>query len=308
MDYGCETIQKQENGLRQVLTGRIEIRNQSAFVASQVGIQTDSRPYQLNPEIAMPELQGPAPTTKVLVAEDNLINQKILKALLQQGGYEVTLVPNGKEALRVLVHFEPDVVVLDYQMPELNGLETLKAIREHSRKSIQSVQVVFFTGESNEQTLQKMKDLGVAYVLRKPIQPARLLEILRQLHPPPEASPAPASILQYLHQITDGNKPLMVELIDIFMQEAPAAIQHMKMHRSAGNWAALGSTIHKIRSNYKYIGIDAADELLKEWETALEKAEQAAFSEAYVQQLERITQRAVEALTSEKGKLLDSKE
>jgi CheY-like chemotaxis protein/HPt (histidine-containing phosphotransfer) domain-containing protein len=259
-----------------------------------------------NPKTAMGELQGPASTTKVLVAEDNLINQKILKVLLQKGGYEVTMVSNGKEALAVLAQHSPDVVVLDYQMPELNGLETLKAIREHSRKSIQSVRVVFFTGESNEQTLQDIKDLKVSYVLRKPVQPDRLLDVLLQLQTPPEAAPVAAGTLHYLHRITDGNRPLMVELIEIFMQEAPAAIQNMKTHRSAGDWAALGSTIHKIRSNYKYIGVDAADELLEEWETALGKAELAAFSDEYVQKLERITRRAMEALTLEKLKLLES--
>jgi CheY-like chemotaxis protein len=250
--------------------------------------------------------QGTLTARRVLVAEDNLINQRIVKALLRKNGHMPTVVPNGRQVLEALEEEPFDVVILDYQMPEMNGLEALQAIRSHASVGIRSLPVIFFTAEADAQALALVAQYGVAQTLQKPVDPGKLLDAVEALGKPTVPSPAnqgPAPA-EYLHTITGGDAALMVELIDIFAEEAPAAIRKMQDCYDSGDQGQLLKTIHKIRSNYKYVGFTAAEDLLRELEEDVERGAGKDTYSGRLQRLAKMTGEFIGHLARRKGQLL----
>lgn len=242
---------------------------------------------------------------RILVAEDNLLNGKIVGELLRKEGYRAAVVTNGREALEALASQPFDAVVLDYQMPEMDGLQTLRAIRSHSSPGIRLLPVLFFTAEADEQALELVRQSGVSQTLQKPVDPTGLLTAVAALWnssaPTPAPAPAPAN---YLHAITDGDATLIVELMDIFMEEAPAAIGKMKDCRARGEWAQLLKILHRIRSNYTYVGMEEGEALLRLLEEDVEKGERTETYAARIARLETLTGDFMQVLLRKKQELL----
>lgn len=133
----------------------------------------------------------------VLVADDDLITQKILRITLECAGYEVTAAADGEETLRALESRVPDVVVLDVMMPKLDGFSVLRRIRDDPRTA--RVPVVLLTGRSSPEDLWRGWQEGVDYYLTKPFDSEELLRFMdRALDPtvlqhPPAPAPDPAA-------------------------------------------------------------------------------------------------------------------
>ena len=111
---------------------------------------------------------GITPALKILVAEDDGINQKILKRLLERGKCDVTLVPNGKEALRIMEHRSFDVILMDIYMPELNGYDTAKLIREREERSGRYTPIIALTAAVQEEDKAKYLEAGIDSCIVKP--------------------------------------------------------------------------------------------------------------------------------------------
>ncbi|MFP4154159.1 MAG: ATP-binding protein [Halothiobacillaceae bacterium] len=117
---------------------------------------------------------------RVLVAEDNAVNQKLVRALLGRQGIEPEIVANGEEALQKLVSESFDLVLMDCQMPVMDGFEATRRIRARERSADgRRVPVIALTANAMEGDRQRCLDAGMDDYLAKPIVMARLLELLR---------------------------------------------------------------------------------------------------------------------------------
>jgi CheY-like chemotaxis protein len=243
--------------------------------------------------------------TEVLVAEDNKINQRIIKELLRKEGFHATIVANGKEVLTLLNQQHFDLLILDFHMPELNGLDTIKAIRAHTDKKINSLTVILFTAEQDKQHLNDIQAYGIEYTLQKPINQAEFSRVLTQAgNFSKEAStPNAASNMDYLMEITSGNTNFMIELIDIFIEEVPQAIEKIKAYYEQGDWEAVQTAAHKLRSNYKYVGAGEAEELLHYLDTDFGHEQNKQTYGPYIEALEKMTLQLLQTLLADKQKL-----
>ncbi|MDQ3291907.1 MAG: response regulator, partial [Bacteroidota bacterium] len=180
--------------------------------------------------------------------------------------------------------------------------ETLQIIRGHADKVIRSMPVIFLTAEINQDNLQKIEQSGVSYLLPKPINPGKLIEAVNQL----KSGSENAGYVEekpntgYLFSITDGNKNLMAELIDIFLEEAPLAIQKMKLSFEKNDFSALLRTIHKVKPNYKYVGMQKGEKLLNDLENDLENNRASETYLTRIHLLEQLTQNFIPHLNREK--------
>lgn len=130
-------------------------------------------------EISKPSLPQSLLSKFALVAEDNPVNQRVTKLLLQQCGFVVNLVSNGKDAIALFKSFGAyDVVFLDLDMPRQGGIETTKQIRALSA----SVPIIVLTGHSMEEIKESCLEAGATVFLTKPILLRDLKEILHNLH------------------------------------------------------------------------------------------------------------------------------
>ena len=119
---------------------------------------------------------------KILMAEDNELNIMYAKALLQRWKVNFDVVPNGAEALEQMNSNDYDLVLLDVQMPVMDGLETLQRIRSNERRAGSvGLPVYMVTAFADDETRNKARDAGATGFVAKPFAPAELQEVLSQV-------------------------------------------------------------------------------------------------------------------------------
>ena len=111
---------------------------------------------------------------RVLVVDDDEMNLKVARFILEQNGYAVITASSGMECLSILKNIFVDLILLDVEMPIMNGIKTLEYIREH--KEYDNIPVMFLTADANEDTVIKAGMLSVAGYVKKPYMPQDLLE------------------------------------------------------------------------------------------------------------------------------------
>ena len=126
---------------------------------------------------------APASLTKrrILVAEDNTINQKVIDAILRKLGYECQVVANGLEVLSLIENVKFDLILMDCQMPELDGLETTRLIRSSSNKFNKIIPIVALTANAMKGDRESCMAAGMNDYLTKPIVTTELAEVLNRL-------------------------------------------------------------------------------------------------------------------------------
>ncbi len=116
----------------------------------------------------------------VLVAEDNILNQKLIGTILTKAGYDVTLVDDGSKAARVLKDQKFDIVLMDLQMPVLNGLDATRTIREAEKSGQARVPIIALTANAFEEDKQKCFEAGMDGYISKPIDRKALFALLEK--------------------------------------------------------------------------------------------------------------------------------
>ncbi len=121
---------------------------------------------------------------RILLVEDNMMNREIATEYLQDFGFLVENAENGKEACEILEKSEPgyfDVVLMDVQMPIMNGYEATKAIRKFKNKKIANIPILAMTANAFEEDKKAAKEAGMNGHLAKPIDIPKLIEALKQI-------------------------------------------------------------------------------------------------------------------------------
>ena len=117
---------------------------------------------------------------KIMYVEDDVDIQVIGKLALEEvGGYEIIICNNGVEAIRDVEDFNPDMILLDVMMPEMDGMTTIKKLKEND--SVKDIPVVFMTAKSQSHELSTYMELGAVEVIKKPFDPMALPGILNSI-------------------------------------------------------------------------------------------------------------------------------
>jgi len=118
---------------------------------------------------------------RVLLAEDNQVNQRLGIRLLENRGHQVTLASNGREAVEALKEASYDLVLMDVQMPEMDGIEATLAIRAYETRIGGRQHIVALTAHAMKGDEKRCYEAGMDGYLSKPIRPAELDELLAKL-------------------------------------------------------------------------------------------------------------------------------
>ncbi|MDB6003993.1 MAG: domain S-box, partial [Prosthecobacter sp.] len=167
---------------------------------------------------------------KLLLAEDGRVNQLVAIKLLEDRGHQVTLANNGREALAILANQSFDAILMDVQMPEMNGLEATAAIRQSEIGTGKHVPIIAMTANAMKGDREQCLAAGMDDYIAKPIHSAQLYPLLEQyanpnqelpVEPPPFDAECNAPVFDaatFTENIGDG--PLMQELIRLFFEES----------------------------------------------------------------------------------------
>jgi PAS domain S-box-containing protein len=129
---------------------------------------------------------------RVLLAEDNAVNQKLASRLLEKQGHHVTVAPNGHEALAALDRESFDAVLMDVQMPEMDGFETTAAIRARERDTGRHLPIIAMTAHAMQGDRERCLAAGMDSYISKPIKVRELIELLEKFSDAAQEEASPA--------------------------------------------------------------------------------------------------------------------
>lgn len=240
--------------------------------------------FEVDTETEFLDLQKGVKHLKVLVVEDIALNQLLMKTLLDDFGFDRDIASNGRIAVEMLANNTYDIVLMDLQMPEMNGFEAT----EHIRKVMNlSVPIIALTADVTTVDLAKCKEVGMNDYIAKPVDERILYSKIVGLAKKPDlvASPIITDLrlnkkytdLHYLIHRTKSNKALMEEMISLYLEQTPPLISIMKKSFEERDWESLQSAIHKIIPSFSIMGISSDFENMakkvKEYATTMQHGE-----------------------------------
>ena len=230
------------------------------------------------------------PRFKVLIADDNTTNQRVLERILHSVGHAVSVVGDGEQALDALAEESFDVAILDVNMPVVSGIEAARIYR-FTALGQQRVPIVALTADATERTRDLCLEAGMDACVVKPVEPAELLSLIEELvlrlraegvasaAPPaqvaeisthPRFRPASQPALDpdvLLRLETLGGEEFVAEIADSFRAEARARLSELRRAVDEGDALVFRDRAHAIRSIASNIGAKPLAELCLPWQT-----------------------------------------
>ncbi|HNP17179.1 MAG TPA: ATP-binding protein [Fulvivirga sp.] len=259
-------------------------------------------------EAASVDLVEDIKNIKVLVVEDIMLNQLLMKTLLDEFGFERDIAPNGLIAIEKLKEKSYDIILMDLQMPEMNGFEATEYIRNtlHSK-----IPIIALTADVTTVDLEKCKAVGMNDYIAKPVDDKLLYSKIVGL----VAKPMPVQTaedkeddhttikcidLTYLKQFTKANPQIIMEMIQLYLEQTPPLIALMRESYESKDWDTLRAAVHKLIPSFSIVGIhvDFTNMAKKLQEYALAK-EYNEKMETLVLQIENVCTQACEELVEE---------
>ncbi len=205
---------------------------------------------------------------RVLVVEDIALNQLLMKTLLDDFGFERDIADNGKIAIEKLAQNKYDIILMDLQMPQMNGFEATAYIRNVLKLDIP---IIALTADVTTVDVAKCKAVGMNDYIAKPVDERLLYSKIIGLFqkPTPAAMAAAATVvneeikqmryvdLAYLIKRTKSDPALMMEMISLYLEQTPPLISTMKQSFEAKDWKTLYSAVHKMIPSFSIMGISS---------------------------------------------------
>ncbi|MBN2807751.1 MAG: response regulator [Prolixibacteraceae bacterium] len=203
---------------------------------------------------------------KILVVEDIVLNQLLMKTILEDFGFSCDIASNGKIALEMLKTNTYDTILMDLQMPEMNGFKATEHIRNIMNSSIP---IIALTADVTTVDLAKCKAAGMNDYIAKPVDEKVLYNkivslvkksMLDTVNKTAEAIVTPSLKcidLDYLMRRTKSNPDLMMQMISLYLEQTPPLITSMKQSLKDKNWELLYAAVHKIIPSFSIMGISS---------------------------------------------------
>ncbi|MBU0486359.1 MAG: PAS domain S-box protein [Bacteroidetes bacterium] len=252
---------------------------------------------------------------KVLVVEDIPLNQLLMKTLLDEFGFENFVAENGRIAIEKLLENQYDIILMDLQMPEMNGFEAAEYIRNTMKSSIP---IIALTADVTTADLQKCRAVGMNDYIAKPVDERllyyKMVDLLRNpdvLKEPEEkkiednesshsAKGQSCIDLAFLEKHTKKKPALMMEMISLFLEQTPHLLSTMKQSANDKDWDLLYQSVHKLIPSFAIMGISGKYEAIaKKIQESAGRKENHDDIHDWVMQIDSVCAQACEELKEE---------
>ncbi len=220
---------------------------------------------------------------KILVAEDNPTNQKLMLLTFQHMGYSVDLAGNGLEVIRALKRTDYDLVFMDVEMPEMDGLETTRAIVRNWPPEKCPV-IVGTTALSLEGDRERYREAGMEDCITKPIRIEEIQHVIERLGgrrgerrvsltDSPPARVDEKRILAILRMTARHDRTVFVQMIDTYLDDYREMLETMKKAAGESNTQAIGKSAHRLKGASLNLGVTHVADLCKLIETRVKNSD-----------------------------------
>ncbi len=228
------------------------------------------------------EAAAPAASLRILVAEDSPVNQKVALRLLERRGHKATVVENGREALAALDEDTFDLVLMDVQMPEMDGLETTSAIRMREEETGAHVPIVAMTAGALAEDRERCLEAGMDAFLSKPVRSEELYRVIEETAASApqgqesgtmkESTGAPDPDFKAfdpeaaLRQV-GGDEEILRELAQTFLEQEPRLMETMRDSARDGEAPQLRRAAHTLKGSAGVFAASAVVEASQQLES-----------------------------------------
>jgi signal transduction histidine kinase/DNA-binding response OmpR family regulator len=190
--------------------------------------------------------------SKILLAEDNLVNQRVAVGLLAKRGHRVSVANNGREAIDLLERESFDLVLMDVQMPEMGGFEATALIREREAHTTSRTRIVAMTAHAMTGDRERCLAAGMDGYLAKPIDQALLFDVVERGsrgEVAPDAEPAQPAAFNRAELIErlGGDAGLLKDVVKLFLEDCPVRLAAIKQAVDAQDAELIRTTAHALK-------------------------------------------------------------
>jgi PAS domain S-box-containing protein len=223
------------------------------------------------------------PSLRLLVAEDNVVNQKVAVRLIEKLGHKVSLAENGVQAVEAVQNEKFDIVIMDIVMPEMDGLEATKKIVSNCRNNGKPI-IIAVSADSH---FEKIKNSGFDDAISKPLTIGELKEVLdkwsdviskeqESLALDEKVDTVPKILneenITFINDInTNEDLKFFVELLDIYLKELPVMVQEIDSAVMEKDLTKLRFFSHKLNGSMVTLGVESITEICLELESGAER-------------------------------------
>ncbi|MBI4641226.1 MAG: response regulator [Candidatus Tectomicrobia bacterium] len=209
----------------------------------------------------------------ILLAEDNVINQAVATGILESAGHAVAVAKNGREVLAALEREPFDLILMDVQMPEMDGFEATEAIREKERATGTHIPIVAMTARAMRSDQERCLEAGMDGYLSKPIRPGELMRAIATsalgvAEPPTESETAIVKEISSSGVVFDlnavlarfsGNVRILTGIAQMFLDDAPQMLSTVQEAIARQDSKALEQAAHTLKGAMSHFSVPSAD-------------------------------------------------
>ena len=217
---------------------------------------------------------------QILLVEDNLLNQVLAKKVLTDWGWEVDLAENGIIAIDKIKDRDFDLVLMDIQLPEMDGYEATHVIRQELSAPKSSIPVIAMTAHAISGEEDKCYKAGMNGYISKPFNAENLYKKIASVinghgntqgngnghHEKlieKENNHMKHTDLTYLRKLSNGSDDFIKQMLTLFIEQTPDALQRMEKYTKEQNWELLGKVAHKMKPSILFVGIKELENEMK---------------------------------------------
>ncbi len=220
----------------------------------------------------------PAETVHILLAEDEPVNQRVIKEFLTRKGFKVDIVSSGKEVINKIQEKRYDLILMDLEMPDIDGIKTTQKIRELEKDKGERIPIIALTAYAFEEKRNQCLKVGMNDYLVKPIHPETLIKTVMDViqNKKGNNTSTEEKIINYKNKLifneeavlrrVDNDMELLQSIVKIFTENIPLYLQQAQKQLNLKEIENFHKTIHTIKGSASNVGAVKVTEIAKEIE------------------------------------------
>jgi signal transduction histidine kinase/CheY-like chemotaxis protein/HPt (histidine-containing phosphotransfer) domain-containing protein len=238
---------------------RSEVNKGSEFIITLPFIPVHG--YDITHSLILEEEKKGINNIRILVAEDNQMNQQLIRHLMKQWSVDYVLANNGREAIELLKEQDFSLVLMDVQMPEMDGYAATQAIRQELQKD---TPIIAMTAHAMAGEKERCLSYGMNDYISKPVKESELYSII-QTYGSPISSSEPVQLeplpqqelidLSYLHELSMGDADFEQTIIQQFILQVPQELEQLKLAIDHRDYQKIKGVAHGMKSSVAYMGL-----------------------------------------------------